>query len=267
MAIYRTLNDALKEIELYLRLKTFEEEALREALLFVLHNKNNDTIYRGLPENPSDLCDELKKYKDVLIGLEKKKVLQKEQLAILLPVKYGNSNEVFSQQLDIKQIAILIRNCTNLPAPKGEWSKEPADDDNSVAALVLKADKWINELEHNIPAKNMPKTLFAKTWDLGRSILVKLNFHYDDSKLKDIPLDPRRESVLKSIMPSLRKLCSELSIVNSNLEKDCVHSKVMEDNLNDLTNQVAVLDQEVNLLIQNQYQSNAGEKVFESVFL
>ena len=59
MSDYKSVADAIKEIEYWLRLATFEHEPLKNALLQVLHNKNNDPSYTGLPEDPSALYQEL----------------------------------------------------------------------------------------------------------------------------------------------------------------------------------------------------------------
>ena len=57
----RTLQDVILEIQNWLRMTTFINEPLRLSLLHVLHNRGNDPNYKGLPENPADLYNELYK--------------------------------------------------------------------------------------------------------------------------------------------------------------------------------------------------------------
>ena len=57
----KTLQDVILEIENWLRMATFVNEPLRLSLLNVLHNRGKNPNYVGLPENPTDLYNELKK--------------------------------------------------------------------------------------------------------------------------------------------------------------------------------------------------------------
>ena len=253
MVIHRTISDALKEIEPFLRLQTFENEGVKKALISILHNKNKDPSYDGLPESPLDLCKQLKKHEKILGNLKKWKVLKKEQLDLLLP----KSGEVFSKDLDIGTLTVVIQYCTNLPVPKDGWNKKPQDDDESISAFVCRAREWRNRLQHEISAMNISQDLFDKTWDEGCCIVDGLNFSFDHVKLKGIPLDPRHEPVLNAIMPNLAKLSSDMFHLKGELG-NFTREEDARKYWDDFHIRLEALKDEIEILKQNQYHSSAG---------
>ena len=184
----------------------------------VLHNKQNDPIYQGLPENPKELYKELS---TVHIGtikkLRKKGILKDDQLEILLP-KNGDY-KTYSKAFDVTLLAVLIINCTTLPPPVNGWNqKVPLDSDTSIAANVLRAREWRNFLNH-VDANVINTILFQSKWKEGVDIIQGLGGTLNDLvKLKTISLDPRDDVVNRSLMDFNRRKIAHLEKKVNNLE-------------------------------------------------
>ena len=172
---------------------------LKQNLLCVLHNKNNDPSYKGLPEDPSELYKELSTtHKSAINKLVKAKVLKKDQLEILLP-KNGD-NKTYSDAYDVTLLVVLIINCTTLPPPQDGWYKIPPDSDTGVAANVVRGREWRIFLNH-IDANAIDEAAFNLKWTEGIAIIQGLVGSVKDiTSLKTISLDPKHELVIKSLM-------------------------------------------------------------------
>ena len=55
MSSFVTVAQAVQEIENWLQLATLFHDPIKEALLAILHNDNNDPSYAGIPRNPTAL--------------------------------------------------------------------------------------------------------------------------------------------------------------------------------------------------------------------
>ena len=59
---------------------------IKQYLMNILHNKQNDPSYKGLPEEPTELYKELSTvHKGIINRLKRRKILKDDQLEILLP--------------------------------------------------------------------------------------------------------------------------------------------------------------------------------------
>ena len=144
---------------------------LRNALLDILHDPDN-----GLPRDPKDLYDKLKKELNKNKFSKLIKTLSDQQIAILMPsCKRSNS-----QEWDNTLIIAIIRNFyQGLDPPKGEdgWqTKKPEDDDLSLAAYLVLAREIRNFFVHNVMDKFKKLSDFKLQWDAIRTILVGLKY-------------------------------------------------------------------------------------------
>ena len=202
-----SIHTVIQVIEFWLRLATFLHEPLKQALLRILH----DPSYNGLPIKPQQLYTVLSTtHKKKITKLKNKKILKQDQVDKLLP---PNSTATDSSEFDITLICILIRNCTNLPAPLNGWDdKNPPATDQSLAAFVIRAREWRNFVHHTEP-KNITLAIFQQKWAEGANIVHNLGFQYDTNKLLNISLDPQHKTFLNQ------------SFTTSTMLKTPLHSK------------------------------------------
>ena len=213
-------------IEFWIRLVILLNGPLLEALLQVLHNKNKDATYTGLPEDPSDLYKELSTtHKATIDGLVKKKVLKKDQLDIVLPI--NGDKKTYSKNFDVTIIVVLIINCTKLPHPIGGWNqKDPQPADKGVAANSLRGRNWRNFLNHVVPS-TIDQQTFDQEWDKGVEIVKGLGGSVANiADLKTMSLDQKHEVVLKAIQTFNNKLAAE----QQNQKQDISYLKTEHQN-------------------------------------
>ena len=195
----QTISKVTQEIQYWLRLATVLHGPLKQSLLCVLHNKNNDPSYKGFSEDPSDLYRELStNHKGTINKLVKDRVLKKDQIEVLLPT--NGDNKTFSDAFDITLLVVLIINCTTLPPPQDGWKqKTPPDSDTGVAANVIRGREWRNFLNHT-DANVIDEAAFNLKWTEGIAIIQGLGGSTRQmATLKTISLDPKHELVLKSL--------------------------------------------------------------------
>ena len=200
--------DTIREIQYWLRLASFLHHPLKNALLFVLHNKGNRTDYAGLPENEIDLYKELNGQIGSINKLVGKKVLRKEQVDVLLP---PGANRTDSSTFDVTLIIVLIINFTTLPAPKKGWRGDVNAIDTGTASFVVQARKWRNVFIHDTEPTGLLKADFDRIWADGESIVSGLGLSgIDTKKLKHINLDVRNSIVLNSVLLYVNKIQGKL---------------------------------------------------------
>eukprot|EP00111_Clytia_hemisphaerica_P000682 TCONS_00002018-protein len=208
MSTYITVTKAIQEIEYWLRLATLLHEPMKESLLNVLHNKYNQTGYVGLPSNPVLLNTELKKHQNKINQLKGKKLLNKDQIELLLPT---GSNQTDSSKFDITLIILLIIDFTNLPPPTNGWKKEPSPTDMSLGAFVLRARRWRNDLIHG-DARGITPHDFNLRWTEGEVIIKGLLLvNYNTNILRTITLDVRNSTVLNALSFFSKKILGQLT--------------------------------------------------------
>ena len=232
MSTCKSISQVTQEIQHWLRLAIFLHGPIKENLLCVLHNKNKDISYNGLPEDPADLYQELSTtHLNTINKLVKNKILKKDQVEILLP-KNGD-NKTYSDQFDITLLVLLIINFTTLAPPKGGWNKPPKDNDTSIAANVLRCREWRNFLNHT-DASAIDEHAFNIKWSEGVTILIGLGGKTDPIKvLKTISLDPKHDLVLKS----LYHFNNVIRTKQQTQDKDIRALETRADNLDNTSNQ------------------------------
>jgi len=221
--VYKSVSDVIKEVEHWLRLAIFLHEPLKEALLHVLHNRANDPNYTGLPEHPAELYKELiNKHQSKIKQLQKKKVLQQEQIDSIFP---PGGHQTFSTQFDVTLLVVLIRSCTTLRAPINGWGDcKPPSNDTSIAANTIRAREWRNFVHHTEP-KVIDHAMFNQKWREGVQILKELGYTNNTLKaLKTTSIDPKHDAVLKSLFSFVAKEKNHNSLM-ADLQIDAVASK------------------------------------------
>ena len=209
MSSYVPVADQIKEVENWLRLATFLHYPLKDALLFVLHNKGNRIDYVGLPEDATELYNKLSANINLINKLVKNNVLSKAQVDILLP---PGANKTDSSTFDVTLIIVLIINFTTLAPPKNKngWKGKLDPTDVSTAAFVILARIWRNVLIHDTEPGSLCKTDFDNAWHKGEDIVKGLGLTSFDTKksiaLKNINLDKNNLLVSKSILLYQRKI-------------------------------------------------------------
>ena len=122
----KSISQQIKDIDLWLRLAVFLHGPLKQHLLIVLHNKNNQG-YQGLPEDPTELYTELStvhcgtKIKE----LRKIRGLNNDQLEVLLPT--NGENKTYSDTFDVTLLVVLIIHFTTLSSCLLYTSPSPRD--------------------------------------------------------------------------------------------------------------------------------------------
>ena len=258
MSTCKTISQVIKEIDYWLRLATFLNGPLKQQLLCVLHNKNNNARYHGLPEDPADLYTSLSTtHKTTLDKLKKNIILKKDQLELLLP---ANGNKTDSQAFDVTIIVVLIINCTTLPAPVNGWYKPPLDSDTSIGANVVRARAWRNFLSHADPSA-FDQVAFNLEWNKAIAMLKGLggSVTVDMTNLKTCSLDPNHAPVMKSLMDfhqwEVTTLKTEVAKHTKDL-KDVQHALSQEQKKSRDTNKEIIT-----ILYKLQYLSEELEKM------
>ena len=199
-----SIADVIRVVQYWLRLVTLLLYPLKDALLFVLHNKGNRTDYVGLPEDETKLYNELSGKRSQINTLVKNRVLNQDQVNILLP---PGENKTDSSTFDVTLIIVLITNFTTLPPPKNGWKGKLDPTDASTAAFVFQARKWRNVLIHGIEPGSLCKSDFDGIWLKGEDIVKGLGLTTVDMKaLKNTNLDVRNSLVLNSVLIYLKKI-------------------------------------------------------------
>ena len=117
---------------------------------------------------------------------------------------FPKNQETHSARFDITLLAVLIRNCCNLPPPVKCWSdKDPPLSDQSIAANVIRARELRNYFHHTDP-KQFDENIVNKKWLEGDAVVSALGYKYDSQALKTAPLDTERLSVVHSLILCLQ---------------------------------------------------------------
>jgi len=183
---------------------------VKEALLGLLHNVNNDVTYTGIPTNPVDLYNELAKVfvGDTLAKLKKKKLLKDDQVERLLPM----TSQTDSNEWDITLQVIVIKNCLQNRLPKQKLD------------FVDKARELRNEIIHQIAGvKNLPNDTFQEVWKRLEDVLNGLGYNHM-KLLKDLE---NQKVVPENELTELQKLLknSRNEIDDKHDNNDDVHKK------------------------------------------
>ena len=103
--------------------------------------------------------------------LEKKRFIEKGQLKYILPSNGISDSSKFKTPL----IILLIINFSDFPPPITGWKTSPIDTDTSIAAFVMRARSFRNEIVHT-PTSEMTKKTFESKVNEMRNILIGLQY-------------------------------------------------------------------------------------------
>ena len=216
---------------------TFVHEPLKTSLLNVFHNVSGDTLYKGLPSNPTDLYRELdKNHRGTLRKLQRNGILKQDQMLLIFP---NNKQETYSEKFDVTLLVVLIINCCNLPPPVNGWKdKDPPISDISIGANVIRARELRNFFHHTDP-KDFDKQMLDKKWLEGDRVVSALGCIYNSEALKTATLDPTKLSVVLSLLQFLQiEQDASKKQINSNTES----SKTLQKNLDASNEQIDSLN-------------------------
>ena len=121
-------------------LNLFLQTVLHKAMLFVLHNKGNDSSYVGLPENPENLY----LYFSTSPQIEKLQHLKKRHIiprALYDKIFPSNSRKTDSNSYDLSLIFLVIQNFVTFDGSKNNRWRDPKDNDLSIALSSKKLEK------------------------------------------------------------------------------------------------------------------------------
>lgn len=234
MSTCLSIKQVTVKIEYWLRLASFLHGPLKQRLLHILHNKDNDSSYQGLPEDPSDLYNELlTKHKKTLDNLLKNRILKKDQMEILLP--QNGDKKTYSEAFDVTLIVLLVINCTTLQPPVGGWKQKfPLNSDLSVAANTLRGREWRNFLNHT-DASSIDEPAFNLKWAEGEAIYKGLGGSVTVLvDLKTMSLDPKHDLVLKSLKDFDKKQEQGLADLTAKVDNDVIPKQLKHEQ--DITN-------------------------------
>ena len=182
--------------EYWIRVNLAIEICVKNVLINVLHNFDNDVTYQGLPEDAILLYQRMLHCKqDVKHSLHK--VLSDDQWDILCPT----NQQTHSKDFDITLLVAVIRSVIGLK-PKGGWNiKFLEPNDKSIGAFVFLAKILRNEIKHGSVDNIQDLKQFQYYWQRIRDILVGLSFTDMTSfnLLETCPLDKHIDTISKLV--------------------------------------------------------------------
>eukprot|EP00111_Clytia_hemisphaerica_P013582 TCONS_00039922-protein len=184
-----TQQNVVTKSDCWIRVNLALEFCVKDALLSILHNLDNDPVYQGLPQNPGQL------YQHMLTCKRNTKYGQ-DAWDKLCP---QNKQQTDSKDWDITLIVAVIRNETNLK-PSGGWKKVKSTD-QSKAAFVDRARQLRNEIKHGSAADLDTVVQFNICWNKIETILLGLKYQnmalFHD--LRTSSLDKYNAEILKIV--------------------------------------------------------------------
>ena len=182
--------------EYWIRVNLAIEYCVKNVLISVLHNLDNDATYQGLPQDATLLYQQMLQCKqDVKHPLHK--VLSVDQWDILCPL----NQQTYSKDFDITLLVAVIRSVIGLK-PKGGWKiKVLESNDTSIGAFVFLAKVLRNEIKHGSVDNIQDLKQFQHYWQRIRIILIGLHFTDMTSfnSLETCPLDKHVDTISKLV--------------------------------------------------------------------
>ena len=260
-----SLSKIINENERWLKTAVCVSHHLKNALLQILFNRQEDPNYKGLPEDEEELYKELLRFKPQLDSLIKKRVLKQDQYDIIYP----NDKKTFFSKFDINIIALLIRNCQILQPPIAGWENALLPHDTSISANVMRAKIIRNLIFHYADPSAMDEAEFQKFWSDIASILQALKYHEDISDIQQGNFDPYPMEVLKSRLIYLEEkhdrfkhdTGKELIEINNKIcdIKEILSKKPNEEDLKVITSKMDLL---FNMINKEMERKDAGKNLY-----
>ena len=172
-------------------------QLLNEKITQTLRNK----FHQYFSSDPKTLFTELSTHQATLKGYLRKKILYKDQYALLLPSNGLSDSETF----DISLFTFLLRSLCGLPQPITGWDKDPPPTDQTESANLVRVRKGRNKIQHR--PLQWDVTSFNVLWnEIGES-LIGLGCTKDELKeLKECPIDPVKVQELKAALEKVSHL-------------------------------------------------------------
>jgi len=187
----------IAKCEYWIRVNLAIELCLKEGLINILYNVDNDPSYIGLPSDPYDLFRYMQRcHQNRNNSLHK--VLSQEQWDVLCPPNHQQTN---SKEWDITLLVAVIR-CELKLKPLGGWKiKQLQPNDQSKGAFVYLIRELRNEIKHGSINEIDTLNNFTAYWNRIEFILIKINrknmqFFYN---LKTDPLDKYTIAITNSV--------------------------------------------------------------------
>ena len=177
-------------------------QLLNEKITQTLRNK----FHQYFASDPKTLFKELSAHKVTLIGYLRKKILYKDQYALLLPLNGLSDSKTF----DVSLLSFLLRALCGLPQPVTGWDKDPSLTDQTESAFLVRVRTGRNKIQHS--PLEWDVTSFNVLWDEIAESLIGLGCTKDELKeLKECPIDTGKVQELKSAREDISHLkdCSD----------------------------------------------------------
>ena len=186
--------EVVEKSDYWIRVNLALEFFVKEAVIRVLHNLDNDPSYSGLPRDPVQLYQHMTRCR----GNRNYRHLKADQWALLCPTS-GQSD---SKEWDITLLVCVIRNELALLRPLAGWIDEPtALTDITKGGFVNRARIIRNILKHESVEAISTELQFDGNWDEIEKILIGLNYQNmtDFHELKTKSLDKHNGEIRKMV--------------------------------------------------------------------
>ena len=183
-------------------ISTEQENGLR---LQLLNEKTTQTLrkkfHQYFSSDPKTLFKELSAHQATLKDLLRKKILYKDQYALLFPSNGLPDSEIF----DISLLAFLLRALCGLPQPVTGWVADPSRTDQTESANLVRVKNGRNKIQHSPLQWDVAS--FNVLWDEISESLICLGCTKDELKeLKECPIDPVKVKELKAALEKISHL-------------------------------------------------------------
>ena len=183
-------------------ISTEQEYGLR---LQLLNEKTTQTLrnkfHQYFSSDPKTLFKELSAHKAILKGCLRRKILYREQYALLLPSNGLSDSKTF----DISLLIFLLRELCALQEPITGWDADPSPTDQTESANLVRVRKGRNKIQHR--PLQWDVTSFNSLWDEIGESLIGLGATKDELKeLKECPIDPVKVQELKAALEKVSHL-------------------------------------------------------------
>ena len=256
--------EVVEKSDYWIRVNLALEFFVKEALIRVLHNPDNDPSYSGLPEDPVQLYQHMTRCQ----GNRNYRHLKPDQWALLCP-KSGQSN---SKEWDITLLICVIRNESTLSGPVAGWTDGPtALTDITKGGFVNRARIIRNLLKHGSVEAISTEFQFDGNWDEIEKILIGLNYQNmtDFHELKTKSLDKHNGEIRKMVtsfkmdLDSLKNEAAdntnEIELLN---DKILTLEQTLKSEVDEIRKEVAANTQNINMLVEGNKDKIAGNIIF-----